>query len=202
MPCQFQKLDTGGVILVIPRVFQDDRGYFLETYKRSEFEAAGITEYFVQENHSFSMAGVVRGLHFQSEPKAQGKLVRVVEGSVWDVAVDLRPDSATFGKWVAAELSAENKHQLYLPPWCAHGFCVLSNTAQVVYKVTNEYSPENEGGIAWDDPELAIDWPESSPPFRRETRNGRPSPRSYGACRNRGYLFANRATAGREAEVK
>ncbi len=163
MPCQFKELELGGVILVVPRVFTDDRGYFLETYKYSEFAAAGITERFVQENHSFSTAKVVRGLHFQSAPKAQGKLVRVVQGSIWDVAIDLRPTAPTFGKWVAAELSEENKHQLYLPPWCAHGFCVVSETAQVVYKVTDEYSPEHERGIAWDDAQLAIDWPEKQP---------------------------------------
>ncbi|MBL8240372.1 MAG: dTDP-4-dehydrorhamnose 3,5-epimerase [Bryobacterales bacterium] len=163
MPCEFKDLALGGVTLVVPRVFKDDRGYFLESYKYSEFAAAGITERFVQENHSFSTAHVVRGLHFQLAPKAQGKLVRVVQGSVWDVAVDLRPDSPTFGKWVAAELSDQNHHQLYLPPWCAHGFCVLSEVAQVVYKVTDEYSPQHEGGIAWDDPQLAIDWPEKQP---------------------------------------
>lgn len=163
MPCQFKELEIGGVVLVVPRVFADDRGYFLETYKYSEFAAAGITERFVQENHSFSTAQVVRGLHFQTAPKAQGKLVRAVQGRIWDVAVDMREDSPAFGRWVAAELSDENKHQLYLPPWCAHGFCVLSETAQVVYKVTDEYSPQHEGGIAWDDPQLAIDWPEKQP---------------------------------------
>lgn len=163
LPFELQELDIDGVLLIKPRVFSDNRGYFLETYKYSEFAAAGIADRFVQENHSFSAAHVIRGLHYQRPPRAQGKLVRVIQGAVWDVAVDMRRESSTFRKWVAAELTEENKHQLYVPPFCAHGFCVISETAQVVYRVTEEYSPENEGGVAWDDPEIAIRWPEKDP---------------------------------------
>lgn len=163
MPFSFEELAIPGIVLVKPRVFADNRGHFLETYRYSDFAAAGIPDRLVQENQSFSTANVVRGLHFQRPPRAQAKLVRVTRGAVWDVAVDLRRDASTFGQWVAAELSAENNHQLYVPSWCAHGFCVLSDSAEVVYKVTDEYSPENEGGIAWDDPALAIDWPLKNP---------------------------------------
>lgn len=163
MPFKFTPLQIPGVVLVEPRVFPDSRGYFLETYKRSEFVAAGIDVSFVQENHSYTTKGVVRGLHFQRPPRSQGKLVRVVEGSVIDVVVDLKADSPTRGKWLSVPLSAENRHQLYLPPWCAHGFYVTSDIAQLIYKVTDEYSPSHEGGIAWDDPDLSIDWPTSSP---------------------------------------
>ncbi|MBM3784686.1 MAG: dTDP-4-dehydrorhamnose 3,5-epimerase [Acidobacteria bacterium] len=163
MPFTFQELQLPGVVLCTPRVFADNRGFFLETYKRSDFVKAGINEQFVQENHSFSTARVVRGLHYQRPPRAQGKLVRVIQGAVWDVAVDLRRDAPTFGQWVAAELSDANHQLLYVPPWCAHGFCVLSETAHVIYKVTEEYSPEHEGGIAWNSPDIAIPWPEPDP---------------------------------------
>jgi dTDP-4-dehydrorhamnose 3,5-epimerase len=163
MPFAFTEQSISGVILVEPRIIRDDRGYFFESYKRSEFHANGICEDFVQENQSCSTAGVIRGLHYQRVPKAQGKLVRVVQGSVWDVAVDLRRDSPTFRMWVGVELSAENRRQIYLPPYCAHGFYVNSEAAQVVYLATNEYSPKDEAGIAWNDPLLAIPWPTKNP---------------------------------------
>ena len=162
MPFDFECMDIPEVVLIKPRVFGDDRGFFIETYKRSEFVAAGIDAQFVQDNHSRSARGVIRGLHYQKRPKAQGKLVRVVAGEIFDVAIDLRRGSPTFGKWVGVNLSAENKHILYAPPWCAHGFCVLSEEAEVAYKATEEYSPAHEAGVIWNDPDLAIPWPISA----------------------------------------
>ena len=159
MPFVFNPTDISGVFLVQPRVFPDDRGFFMETYKASDFEKCGIVGSFVQDNHSKSSKGVLRGLHFQREPHAQGKLVRVTEGSVWDVAVDIRPDSSSYLTWIGFELSAENAHMLFLPPGCAHGFLTLTEFAQVQYKCTVEYNKESEGGIRWDDPDLAIEWP-------------------------------------------
>jgi len=163
MPVSIEPTDLPGVVLVVPRVFTDDRGYFMETFKRSEFERAGLDLPFVQENHSRSSAGTLRGLHYQREPKAQGKLVRVVLGEIFDVAVDIRQGSPTFGRWVSATLSAENRLAIYIPPGFAHGFCVTSAEAEVIYKTTEEYAPEYEEGIRWDDPGLAIAWPVASP---------------------------------------
>ena len=163
MPVSIEPTDLPGVVLVVPRVFTDDRGYFMETFKRSEFERAGLDLPFVQENHSRSSAGTLRGLHYQREPKAQGKLVRVVLGEIFDVAVDIRQGSPTFGRWVSATLSAENRLAIYIPPGFAHGFCVTSAEAEVIYKTTEEYAPEYEEGIRWDDPGLAITWPVASP---------------------------------------
>jgi dTDP-4-dehydrorhamnose 3,5-epimerase len=163
MPFRFEKLDVGGVILVEPRVFADDRGFFLESYKQSDFTAGGIRGNFVQENHSRSGRAILRGLHYQLPPRGQGKLVRVIAGEVLDVAVDILEGSPTFGKWVGVNLSAQNRRMLYLPPTCAHGFCVISETAEVIYKVTTEYAPEWERGIMWNDPKLAIDWPIDTP---------------------------------------
>ena len=163
MPFQFRRLEIPEVILIEPRVFQDERGFFKETYKYSEFAAFGITERFVQDNHSRSVKGVLRGLHYQNPPKAQGKLVRVIVGGIFDVAVDIRVGSPTYGKWVGVKLSAENKRMLYIPPGFAHGFCVLSDVAEVVYKVTEEYAPECEAGIIWNDPEIGIAWPIERP---------------------------------------
>ena len=159
MPFTFEQLDIPGLVLIHPRVFEDERGYFMETYQHSEFSNAGISGRFVQSNQSWSKKGVLRGLHYQKQPKAQAKLVRVVEGEVYDVVVDLRKDSPSYGKWKATVLSAANRRLLYIPPWCAHGFCVLSDTAQVIYDVTADYSPEHERGILWNDPALAITWP-------------------------------------------
>jgi dTDP-4-dehydrorhamnose 3,5-epimerase len=135
----------------------------METFKRSEFAAAGIVGDFVQENHSRSVRGTLRGLHLQRAPRAQAKLVRVIEGEIFDVAVDVRPESPTFRQWVSVTLSAENRRSVFVPAGYAHGFCVLSPEAQVVYKTTEEYTPELEWGVRWNDPLLAIAWPVASP---------------------------------------
>lgn len=148
------------VILFTPRVFGDERGFFFESYNQRAFrEATGLTPDFVQDNHSRSARGVLRGLHYQIEPRAQGKLVRVVQGAVFDVAVDIRPGSPTFGRWVGEELSADNKRQMWIPPGFAHGFLTLTESAEFLYKTTDFYSPEHERCIAWNDPDLAIKWP-------------------------------------------
>lgn len=148
------------VILLAPRVFEDERGFFFESYNQRAFhDATGTTQNFVQDNHSRSVQGVLRGLHYQLSPRAQGKLVRVVQGAVFDVAVDIRPDSPTFGRWVGEVLSADNRHQMWIPPGFAHGFLTLSATAEFLYKATDFYSPAHERCIAWNDPDLAIDWP-------------------------------------------
>jgi dTDP-4-dehydrorhamnose 3,5-epimerase len=152
-----------GVVLLEPRVFGDDRGFFLESYNERTFAEIGIYERFVQDNHSYSARNVVRGLHYQVQ-QAQGKLVRVVTGEVLDVAVDLRRSSATFGKWESFVLSGENKRMLWLPRGLAHGFRVLSENAHVLYKSTEFYAPEHERTIAWNDPDLAIDWRLDSEP--------------------------------------
>jgi dTDP-4-dehydrorhamnose 3,5-epimerase len=163
MPFDVKTLAIPEVRLITPRVHTDGRGFLVETYKRSEFAAAGINEIFVQENHSSSERGVLRGLHFQRSPHAQSKLVRVVSGRIFDVAVDLRPESVTRGRWVGADLSADDRAMMYIPAWCAHGFCVLSERAEVVYHASAEYSPEHESGIMWNDPALGINWPVTDP---------------------------------------
>jgi dTDP-4-dehydrorhamnose 3,5-epimerase len=163
MPFTFDRLAIPEIILIEPRVFGDARGFFMETYKYSDFAAAGIDEPLNQENHSKSARGTLRGLHYQREPHGQGKLVRVVAGEIYDVAVDIRPDSPTRGKWVGVTLSADSRRMLYLPPWCAHGFCVTSETAEVIYKTTAEYRPDLEFGVMWNDPALKIDWPLTEP---------------------------------------
>ncbi len=145
------------VILVKPQVFGDHRGFFMETWQRQHFAENGIDYDFVQDNHSKSSHGILRGLHYQLI-QPQGKLVRVVEGAVFDVAVDLRKKSPTFGQWVGYELSAENKHMLWVPPGFGHGFYVMSESAEFVYKCTDYYAPEHEGCVRWDDPALNIDW--------------------------------------------
>ena len=148
------------VLLIEPRVFGDARGFFFESFNQRAFnEATGLDVHFVQDNHSRSVRHVLRGLHYQLPPYAQGKLVRAVVGEVFDVAVDLRPDSPTLGHWVGALLSAENKHQMWVPPGFAHGFLVMSEAAEFLYKTTDYYAPEYERSIRWDDPELAIAWP-------------------------------------------
>jgi len=155
-------IDIPGVLVIEPKVFRDRRGFFVETYHVQRYEDAGITERFVQDNYSRSVRSTLRGLHFQ-EPHAQGKLVMAVEGTVYDVVVDVRKGSPSFGKWYGAELSAENLWQIYVPPGCAHGFCVISETAAFLYKCTDYYSPENERGVLWNDPALGIVWPVSQP---------------------------------------
>ncbi len=159
MPCSFTRLGIEGLILVEPRSFPDDRGWFMETYKKSEFAANGIDAEFVQDNHSYSTKGVVRGLHYQVPPKAQGKLVRVIEGAIWDVAVDVRPGSPSYGKWDGVELSGDNRRMFWIPPGFAHGFVCVSESVHLLYKCTAEYDKASEGGFRWDDPDLAIAWP-------------------------------------------
>ena len=159
---RFLPTDINGVLVIEPDVFRDGRGYFLETYHVDKYKAGGLDKPFVQDNHSYSVKNTLRGLHFQ-RTKPQGKLVRVVDGEIWDVAVDIRTESQTFGHWTATSLSSENFRQLYIPPGCAHGFCVLSETAHVEYKCTAVYDPADEAGIAYDDPALAIAWPVNEP---------------------------------------
>ncbi len=151
-----------GVLIVEPAVFGDARGFFMETYHRAEFQAAGLPHEFVQDNHSRSRRGTLRGLHFQWK-QPQGKLVRVVRGEVFDVAVDLRPGSPTFGSWVGVALSDDNKRQLYVPPGLAHGFCSLEDDTELVYKCTDYYAPQYERTLQWNDPEVGVAWPISEP---------------------------------------
>lgn len=154
----FIKTSIEGVYIIEPTVFGDNRGYFMESYSKRDFEEAGLTMNFVQDNESKSKKGVLRGLHFQTK-HTQGKLVRVVEGEVFDVAVDLRAGSPTFGQWTGVTLTAENKKQFYIPEGFAHGFLVLSETATFQYKCTDYYAPEYDGGVLWNDPEIGIEWP-------------------------------------------
>ena len=158
---KFKRIDTEieGVCIVEPTVFGDNRGYFMETYNQEEFKEIGIDYNFVQDNQSKSKKGVLRGLHFQKE-NTQGKLVRVIKGSVYDVAVDLRRSSKTYGKWVGVELTEENKKMFFIPPYFAHGFLVLSDEAEFTYKCTDIYNPAAEGGIMYNDPDVNIKWPE------------------------------------------
>ena len=153
-----QPTQIAGVLIVEPDVFGDDRGFFMESYNEREMRRIGIDAHFVQDNHSRSQRNVLRGLHYQVR-QPQGKLVRVVSGTVFDVAVDIRRNSATFGKWVGAELSAENKRMFWMPPGMAHGFMVLSDSADFLYKATDYYAPEFERTILWNDPDLGIKWP-------------------------------------------
>ncbi|MEJ5199675.1 MAG: dTDP-4-dehydrorhamnose 3,5-epimerase [Anaerolineae bacterium] len=152
-----------GVLIITPRVFVDARGFFYESYNQEAFRRHGIETVFVQDNHSKSVKGTLRGLHFQLPPAAQVKLVRVVRGAIWDVAVDIRRGSPTFGQWVAVELSADNYRQMYVPIGFAHGFCVLSDEAEVLYKTSHVYDPARERSIVWNDPALGIAWPIGEP---------------------------------------
>ena len=155
----FTKTKIEGLTIIEPSVFADDRGFFMETYSKKVFAENGIDVEFVQDNHSQSTKGVLRGLHFQKAPFAQDKLIRCTRGEVFDVAVDLRPDSATFGKWEGIVLSEENKKMFFIPKGFAHGFLVLSDVADFQYKCSNLYNKESEGGLLWNDPTIAIDWP-------------------------------------------
>jgi dTDP-4-dehydrorhamnose 3,5-epimerase len=161
-----------GVLVLRPKVFGDARGFFFESFNQRAFDdAAGRHVDFVQDNHSRSARGVLRGLHFQKGDRAQGKLVRVVAGAVFDVAVDIRRASPTFGRWVGVELSADNQRQMWVPPGLAHGFLVLSDSADFLYKTTEYYSPQDEGAVRWDDPDLAIEWPDLGEPPKLSTKD-------------------------------
>lgn len=163
MPFTFTKLKPDGLVLVEPRAFPDNRGFFMESYKESEFLAGGVPHRFVQDNHSLSRKNVIRGLHFQKEPRAQGKLVRVVTGAVWDVVVDLRRGSPTERRWTAVELSAGNRRMLYVPEGFAHGFAALTDDVHLLYKCTEEYDASLDAGIRWNDPAIGISWPVRDP---------------------------------------
>ena len=168
------KTDLEGVLIIEPQVFGDERGFFLETFQAKRYaQEAGITQEFVQDNHSRSSYGVLRGLHFQ-KTKPQGKLVRVVSGEVFDVAVDIRPGSPTYGQWAGTHLSAENKRQFWVPPGMAHGFVVLSETADFEYKCTDYYDPSDEACLLWNDPDIAINWPVDEPVLSAKDKLGLP----------------------------
>ena len=172
MPFEFKRLEIPDVILIEPKVFEDERGFFMETYKKEDFdEKAGIKGEFIQDNHSKSEYGVLRGLHFQKEPYAQTKIVRCVSGEIYDVAVDLRKNSPTFGRYVSVELSEENKFMVYVPKGFAHGFLVLSENAEVIYKVDNVYAPGYETGLIWNDEDIGIKWPVDNPIISQKDRN-------------------------------
>lgn len=166
------RLSIPDVMLIEPKVFGDSRGFFYESFNQQAFsEATGAQYPFVQDNHSRSAKGVLRGLHYQLAPKAQGKLVRVARGAVFDVAADIRKGSPTFGQWVGMELTEDNHRQLWVPPGLAHGFLVLSESADFLYKTTDYYSPEHERSIRWDDPQLAIDWPDVGVPMQLSAKD-------------------------------
>jgi dTDP-4-dehydrorhamnose 3,5-epimerase len=160
------RLAIPDIILIEPDVFGDERGFFFESFNQKAFDdATGLSSTFVQDNHSRSSKGVLRGLHYQLLPKAQGKLVRVTQGEVFDVAVDIRKSSPTFGKWIGEVLSADDKRQLWIPAGFAHGFMTITETAEVLYKTTNYYSPEHERSIRWDDPDIGINWAKDMTPI-------------------------------------
>ncbi len=171
MPFEIEELNLKGLYLIKTKSFEDERGYFIESYKESEFFEKGIKVRFKQDNISFSRRNVLRGLHFQKKPKAQAKLVRCVKGKIIDVAVDLRKNSETFKKWVSVILSDENKNMLFIPEGFAHGFYVLSDFAVVLYKVSEEYSKEHDAGIRWDDPDININWPVKDPILSEKDKN-------------------------------
>lgn len=168
---KINKTNLEGVLHIEPKVFGDARGFFLETYNKKRYMESGFPDVdFVQDNHSCSSKGVLRGLHFQLNGP-QGKLVQVATGSVFDVAVDIRVGSSTFGQWYGCELSAENHHQLWIPPKFAHGFCVLSDTADFIYKCTDYYNSHDEGGVLWNDPEIGVNWPIENPLLSDKDKN-------------------------------
>jgi dTDP-4-dehydrorhamnose 3,5-epimerase len=164
-------LSLAGLISIKPRVFADARGFFLETYSEGPWSAAGVNCRFVQDNHSHSVKGTLRGLHYQSTP-GQAKLVRVAKGRIFDVAVDIRPGSPTFGKWEGVYLDGEQHHQLFIPIGFAHGFCVVSETADVIYKVSSPYDAKAECTLAWNDPDVGVQWPVSSPVLSARDQSG------------------------------
>ena len=158
MPFDFERQEIKDVILIKPKVFGDNRGFFMETYKKSDFIANGINVEFNQDNHSKSSKGVLRGLHYQANPYGQAKIVRCVKGRIYDVAVDIRPGSSTFGQYVKVELSEDNKYMFYIPVGFAHGFVALSDEVEILYKASGEYNPQADRGILWNDPDINIDW--------------------------------------------
>lgn len=168
MPFKFERLRIPDVLLIEAQRLEDSRGFFAELYKKSEFSAYGIPYTFVQDNYSHSIQGVLRGLHYQKQPSAQAKLVTVLKGQIFDVAVDIRKGSPTYGEWVGLVLSAARFQMLYVPVGFAHGFCVLSKEADVLYKVTEEYAPGLDRGIVWNDPEIGIQWPLADPILSRK----------------------------------
>ena len=172
MPLSFKETDLPGVLIIEPAVFNDSRGFFLETYHYNKYSINGLDVRFVQDNHSHSIKGTLRGLHYQLK-HSQGKLLYVIKGEIYDVAVDIRKDSPDFGKWVSTILSSENKKQFYVPPGFAHGFCVLSEEADVIYKCTDVYTPEDEYVIIWNDPDIGIDWPIATPVLSEKDSNYR-----------------------------
>lgn len=171
---EFQELAIEGLVLIKPKVFSDERGYFMEAYNQRLFHKAGIEHEFVQDNQSQSVKNCIRGLHYQVN-QWQAKLVRCIEGEIFDVGVDIRPESPTYGKWCGAVLSAGNRHQLFVPEGFAHGFSVLSDTAQVLYKCSNFYSPQDERGLMWNDPAFAIDWQIEGDPILSQKDRDYPS---------------------------
>ncbi len=174
---EIREIAFGAVLEVSPAKFGDSRGFFSETYNAEKFRACGLEVQFVQDNHSFSAAaGTLRGLHFQRPPAAQGKLVRVTRGAIFDVAVDIRNGSTTFGKWVGLKISAEDWNQIYIPPGFAHGFLTLVDDTEVVYKVTDYYSPEHDRAIRYDDPEIGIDWPAFETPYELSDKDRKAPP--------------------------
>ena len=160
MPFQMHSTPIEGLLVIEPKVFVDERGFFMESFKASDFARFGVTQNFVQDNHSKSKKGVIRGLHFQRTPHAQGKLVRVTHGCAWDVAVDLRKDSPTFGIWYAVELSADNHLLFWIPEGFAHGFLALEDETELLYKSTTEYHQASDAGICWNDPDIGVQWPD------------------------------------------
>ena len=172
MSFTFEKTKIPGVVVIQPQVHGDSRGFFVETFKAPDFEAAGIPTNFVQDNESSSTKGVLRGLHFQ-KTHTQGKLVRVTHGEVFDVAVDVRPGSETYGQWVGVKLSADKKNMFYIPAGFAHGFLVLSDSATFTYKCSDVYDPSGEGGIPWNDPTIAVDWPKLDVEYKTSEKDGK-----------------------------
>jgi dTDP-4-dehydrorhamnose 3,5-epimerase len=168
---KFETTTIPGVVLIEPQVFEDPRGFFMEVFQKARFRQAGLESEFVQDNHSRSGRATLRGLHYQIQ-HPQGKLVRVIRGEVFDVAVDLRRHSPTFGRWFGVRLSETNRRQLYIPPGLAHGFCVISEAAEFLYKCTDYYYPEHERTLLWNDPQLAIDWPVTQPLLSEKDRRG------------------------------
>lgn len=175
MAFTFEKTKIPGVVVIQPKVFGDNRGYFMETYKKEDYAAAGIDKEFVQDNESSSTKGVLRGLHFQKN-HTQGKLVRVTHGEVFDVAVDVRPGSENFGQWVGVTLSSTQKNMLWIPEGFAHGFLVLSDTAEFVYKCTDVYDPTSEGGVPWNDESIGIEWPKLDCDYKTSEKDEKHEP--------------------------